>query len=60
MSDKKQGIPAVKKKMQELEQSLLQCQQSLEIPEVHLEVDPQVKRIALAAKVIDLVEMQRV
>ena len=33
--------------MQELEQSLLQCQQSLEIPEVHLEFDAKVKRVFL-------------
>jgi len=50
LSEKKQGIPAVKKKMQELEQSLLQCQQSLEIPEVHLEIDAHVKRVALTTK----------
>ena len=50
VGDKKQGIPAVKKKMQELEQALLQCQQSLEIPEVRLEIDRDVKTVALRCK----------
>eukprot|EP00741_Cyanophora_paradoxa_P023561 tig00021590_g22758.t1 len=48
--DPKLGIPAVKKRMAELLLSLVTCQQNVEIPEVQLAVDAEIKRIVASCK----------
>lgn len=54
--DAKTGIPVIKKKMAELELSLLNLHQNVEIPEVHLIINPAIQqaidRVSQFAKVI--------
>ncbi|KAJ6231571.1 dynein heavy chain [Anaeramoeba flamelloides] len=37
------GVPVVKKKLAELELALLQCQQSIDIPEIYLQVEDEIR-----------------
>ncbi|KZT56001.1 hypothetical protein CALCODRAFT_333270 [Calocera cornea HHB12733] len=43
--DRQAGVPLTKRKFAELELSLLHLQQNVEIPEIHLAVNPQIQRV---------------
>eukprot|EP00899_Mesostigma_viride_P003254 jgi/Mesvir1/1292/Mv03759-RA.1 len=48
--DRRLGIPSTRRKLEELDVSLRQCQDNVEIPRVVLAVDPDIKAIAAKCK----------
>jgi dynein heavy chain 1, cytosolic len=48
------GIPMAKKKIAELELSLLHLQQNVDIPEIHLEIHPIVQQAVLKCRETNL------
>lgn len=48
------GLPAIKRRMKELELALLQYQQNIEIPEVNLVFHPVVQRAATLVRQLPL------